>query len=182
MPKKNNPDIFSSTNTLRILSFMIDNPGKEFLGSEIQKATVLSRAGVYIALRELIKLRLVRRTRKGKFLIYSVAYDDPVVKQFKVLKNVQALRLLIEKLKPISTRIVLYGSASRGEDYHSSDMDLFILSNDHDSVKRVLSGYRSKRAIQAVIKSSSELAEFKEKEKTYYHEVGQGIILWEAKE
>jgi len=161
---------------------MIENPGKEFLGNEIQKSTALSRAGVYLSLRELIKLKLVGRAKKGKFLIYSVAYDDPVVKQFKVLKNAQALKPLIEKLKSVSGRVVLYGSASRGEDDHSSDIDLFVLSNDPESVQRIVSGFRIKRMIQAVIKSPSDLAEFKEKEKAYCQEVGQGIILWEAKE
>jgi predicted nucleotidyltransferase len=180
--KKNNPDIFSSTNTLRILSFMMENPGKEFLGSEIQKATRLSRAGIYIALRELIKLRLVRNIKKGKFLIYAVVYDDPVVKQFKVLKNVQALTPMIGKLKPVSDRVVLYGSSSRGEDDHSSDIDLFVLSKDPESVQRIVAGFKTKRAIQAVIKSPSELPEFKEKENVYFQEVDRGIIMWEAKE
>ncbi len=112
--EKNNLDIFSSTNTLRILSFMVENPGKEFLGSEIQKATALSRAGVFIALRELIKRKLVGSVKKGKFLMYSVAYEDPVVKQFKVLNIAQVLKPMIEKLKLVSSR--LFFMAARAEE------------------------------------------------------------------
>jgi predicted nucleotidyltransferase len=127
-------------------------------------------------------LRLVRNIKKGKFLIYEVAYDDSVVKQFKVLKNVQALTPMIGKLKSVSERVVLYGSSSRGEDDHSSDIDLFVLSKDPESVQRIVSGFKTKRAIQAVIKSPSELPEFKEKENVYFQEVDRGIIMWEAKE
>ncbi len=182
MKKKNNGDIFSATNTLKILSFLVENPGKELLGSEIQKATFISRAGVYIALRELIKQKLVRKTKKGKFLMYLVAYDEPVLKQFKVMRNTQLLKPIVDKLRPLSKKIVLYGSASRGEDDPKSDIDLFILAKDPDATKSIIAGIRTKRKIQAVIKSPSELAEFKDKEKVYYEEVNRGITLWEEKE
>jgi len=182
MKKKNNNDIFGATSTLKILSFLVENPGKEFLGSEIQKATFISRAGVYIALRELIKQKLVFKTKKGKFLIYSVAYDEPVLKQFKVMRNTQSLKPLVEKLRAVSKKIIFYGSASRGEDAPKSDIDLFILAKDPDAAKGIIAGLRTKRKIQAVIKSPSELAGFRDKEKVYYEEVNRGITLWEEKE
>lgn len=182
MKMKNNSDIFSATSTLKILSFLVENPGKEFLGSEIQKSTSISRAGVYIVLRELIKQKLVFKTKKGKFLIYSVVYDEPVLKQFKVMRNTQSLKPLVEKLRAFSKKIILYGSASRGEDALKSDIDLFILAKDPNAAKSIIAGLRTKRKIQAVIKSPSELADFRDKEKVYYEEVNRGITLWEEKE
>lgn len=179
---KNNSDIFSATSTLKILSFLVENPGKEFLGSEIQKSTSISRAGVYIVLRELIKQKLVFKTKKGKFLIYSVVYDEPVLKQFKVMRNTQFLKPIVEKLRAFSKKIILYGSASRGEDAPKSDIDLFILAKDPNAAKSIIAGLRIKRKIQAVIKSPSELADFRDKEKVYYEEVNRGITLWEEKE
>lgn len=182
MKKKNSIDIFCATNTLKILSFLVENLGKELLGSEIQKSTSISRAGAYIALRELIKQKLVLKTKKGKFLMYSVTYDNPVVKQFKVMRNIQFLRIVLEKIKPLSKKIILYGSASRGEDAPLSDIDLFILSKDPDVAKSIISGLKIKRKIQAVIKTPSELADFQYKEKVYCDEVNRGITLWEEKE
>lgn len=182
MKRKTSPDIFKTTNSLKVLSFLVERPGKQLLGSEIQKATSISRAGVYIALHELIKQKLVFKTKRGKFLIYSVVYNDPVVKQFKVLKNILLLRLLISKLKPLSKKIIFYGSASRGEDDVKSDIDLFVLSHQPQQVKKVLSSIRIKRKIQAVIKSPSEFADLEGKEKIFYHEIDRGIILWEATE
>ena len=174
-------DIFSVTNSLKILSFLADNVGKEFLGSEIQKATKLSRAGVYIALRELIKQKLVSKTQRGKFLVYSVVYDDPVIRQFKVLRNILLLKPVIAKLKPLSKKIILYGSASRGEDLLNSDIDLFVLSKDPEAIKEILPSIRIKRKIQTIVKSPSELADLREKERVFYGEVDRGITLWEEK-
>lgn len=175
-------DIFGANNSLKILSFLAENAGKEFLGREIQKATKLSRAGVYIALRELIKQRLVSKTQRGKFLGYSVVYNDPVIRQFKVLRNVLLLEPVIARLKPLSKKITLYGSASRGEDLPNSDIDLFVLSKDAEATKEILSSIRIKRKIQAVVKSSSEVADLKEKEKVFYGEVDRGIVLWQEKQ
>lgn len=175
-------NIFNATNFLKILSFMVDNPGREFLGSEIQKATSISRAGVYLALRELIKQKLVVKTLKGKFLIYSIAYENPVVKQFKVLKNILFLQSIVLKLKSSAKKIVLYGSVSRGEDSPDSDIDLFVLSKEPHDTKGIFLSVKLKRKIQAVVKSPSEWTEFKDKEKVFYGEVNRGITLFEEKE
>ena len=178
---KNNISIFSATNSMKVLSYLVENPGKEFLGSEIQKATSLSRAGIYIALHELIKQKMVSKTRRGKFLFYSLFYDEPVIKQFKVLKNILLLQAIVTKLKPLSKKIILYGSTSRGEDMADSDIDLFILSADPPKTKKLLSTIKKKRNIQAVIKSPTEFSDFKEEEKIFYEEMNRGITLWEEK-
>ncbi len=179
---RNKVDIFNTTNVLKALSFLVKNPGKEFLGSEIQKATSISRAGVYIALRDLIKQKLVCKTRKGRVLMYSVLYDEPLIKQFKVIQNTQFLKPVIEKFKPFSEKIIFYGSASRGEDDPESDIDLFILAKNPQAVKDIASRLKTKKKIQAVVKSPSESADLYDRENVFYEEVNRGITLWERKE
>lgn len=175
-------DIFGATNSLKVLSYLAEHPGKEFLGSEVQKAVSISRAGVYIAFGELTRQNLVSKIKKGNQLFYSIIYDDSAIKQFKILKNVLALRPLVSKLKPLSKKIVLYGSTSRGENDPSSDIDLFILSNEPEAAKKTITSIKTRQKIQSVIKTPSEVASFKDKEKTYYAEVDRGITLWEKKE
>lgn len=182
MKKLKTIDIFGATNSLKVLSYLAEHPGKEFLSSEIQKAVSISRAGVYLALGELTRQHLVSKAKKGKLLFYSIIYDDSAIKQFKVLKNVLALRPLVSKLKPLSKKIVLYGSTSRGENDPTSDIDLFILSQEPDAVKKVILSINTRQKVQSVIKTPSELADFSGKEKTYYAEVDRGITLWEEKE
>ncbi|MEW5758863.1 MAG: nucleotidyltransferase domain-containing protein [Candidatus Omnitrophota bacterium] len=177
-----NNNIFCATNSLKVLSFLVDNPNREFLGSEIQKATGLSRAGIYIALKELIKEHLITKIKKGKLLIYSLIYDNPANKQFKALKNVINLNSLVLKINPFANKIVLFGSAARGEDNQESDIDLFILSNQQDEVWDILNLSKSKRKIQAVVKSPSEFVEFAKKEKVFCSEIDRGIALWEKKQ
>ena len=175
-------DIFGATNSLKVLSYLAEHPGKEFLGSEIQKAVSISRAGVYIAFGELTRQNLASKIKKGNQLFYSIIYDDSAIKQFKILKNVLALRPLVLKLKPLSKKIILYGSTSRGENDPASDIDLFILSQEPEEAKKIIASIKTRQKIKPVIKTPSELADFKGKEKTYYAEVDRGITLWEKKE
>jgi len=182
MKKSQTINIFAATNSLKVLSYLAENPGKGFLCSEILKVIPISRAGVYIALGELAKQNLVSKVKRGKLLFYSIIYDDSTIKQFKVLKSVLALRPLVLKLKPLSKKIVLYGSASRGENDPKSDIDLFVLSSEPETAKKLIGSIKTKQKIQFIVKTPSELADFKNKEKVYYAEVDRGITLWEAKE
>jgi len=182
MKKPKTMDIFGATNSLKVLSYLAEHPGKEFLCSEIQKAVSISRAGVYIALGELSRQNLVSKAKKGRLLFYSIIYDDSAIKQFKVLKNVLALRPLVSKLKPLSTKIILYGSTGRGENDPTSDIDLFILSQEPEAAKKAVASLKTKQKIQSIIKTPSELPDFEKREKVYYAEVGRGITLWEKKE
>lgn len=179
MLKKKAKNTFIATNVLKVLSYLIDNPGKEFLCGEIQKATSISRAGVYLAVKGLERDGLISKCKKGKQLFYTAIYQDPVIKQFKVLKNVIGLRSLVGKLKNSCKSIKLYGSASRGENDPRSDIDLFILTQDPEKVKETIMSMGARPKIQAVIKTPTEFSEQKEKESVYYREVDRGIILWE---
>lgn len=175
-------DIFTATNSLKVLSYLVDNPGKEFLGKEIADATGISRGGVYLALKGLMKQNFVSVTNRGRFFSYSIMHNDSVVKQFKVLKNILALRPFVSKLKLLSRKITLYGSCARGENDSSSDIDIFIIAKDPEAVREAVSSMKNKQKIQSVIKTSSEFAEIKDNEKVFMQEVDRGIILWENKE
>ena len=175
-------DIFGATNSLKVLSYLAQYPGKEVLSSEIQKATQASRAGVYFTLKELVRQGLVSQERRGKTIFYRIVYDDAAIKQFKILKSVLALRPIVSKLKSSSRKITLYGSHSRGENDSSSDIDLFILSKDPEATKETISSIKTKQKLQAVAKTPTELVNFKESEKVFMQEVERGIVLWEEKE
>jgi predicted nucleotidyltransferase len=175
-------NIFSATNSLKVLSCLAERPGKELFGSQIQKLTGISRGGVYLALGELIRQKLVSTIKRGRYLSYAIIYNDSAIKQFKVLKNVLALRPLVSKLKGYSRKIILYGSYARGENDFASDIDLFILSKDPEATKEAISSIKTKQKIQAVIKTAAEMASFKESEKVFLQEVERGIVLWEEKE
>ena len=179
---KNNENIFLATNAQHTLSFLVDHPNEDLLAAEIQNATKVSKAGTYRALDVLIKKRLVKRLKKGRFAFYRINEDDCVVRQFKVLKTVLILKPLIVKLQALSRKVVLFGSVSKGEDYLDSDIDLFIIAKEQQQVKDVVVRFKSKRKLQCVIKAMNEVPDIEKKDPVFLSEVNSGIVLWEEKD
>ena len=175
-------EIFGQTNIQRVFSFLAEDINGEFLAKEVQEATALSKAGVYRALDELVFQKLVRKHERGRFVLYGVIADNCVVRQFKVLKVVISLVKLVDKLKASSRKIVLFGSCARGEDYKDSDIDFFIVSTEPDLTRNIVASFKSKRKIQAVIKTAVEAAQMEEKDSVFLSEVNSGVVLWEEKD
>ena len=115
---------------------------------------------------------------------YSVDASNPIVIEFKKLVNMTLIEPLVEDLKNMSSRIVLYGSCAQGMDTSESDVDLFVVSDNKEKVLEAVSNFRFSRGfeevrIQSVGKSSVELLEARDAEQAFIKEVEQGIILWE---
>jgi predicted nucleotidyltransferase len=172
-------DIISFSNTQKVFSFLVEDAHKEFLASEIQKAADLSKAGVYRALDELVSRELVKKQERWRFVLYSAAANDCVVRQFKVLKTVIALKGPVQKLRASSRKVVLFGSAARGEDYKDSDLDLLIVAKDPEAAQGIVSNFKSGRKIQPVIKTSVQLSEMEAGSREFFNEINSGIVLWE---
>lgn len=179
MRRRFNGDIVNSTNAQRSLSFLAEDPHREFLALEIQKATGLSKAGVYRALDELVCQQLIKKHKRGRFALYAAIADDCVLRQFKVLKTVIFLKKLVQHLKASSRKIIFFGSAARGEDRKDSDLDLLIVSRDPEVTEKIVADFKSKRKIQPVIKTSTQLVQLEEKNKEFFNEINSGIALWE---
>lgn len=181
MRRKLTPGTFTATNPQIVLLFLSDRIGESFIPGEIQKATGISKAGVYRALSALKDQDLIISDEKGRSL-YSARINDPRVRQFKVLNNVATLRPLVKKISPLARKVVLYGSAARGEDGIKSDIDLFIVAKDTSEVARVISALKYKKKVQSVIKTAVEASEMEGSEKVFLAEINSGIILWEEKD
>lgn len=179
MRHEKDEDIISFSNAQRVFSFLVEDPRKEFLASEIQKAAGLSKAGVYRALDELVRRGLVKKQERGRFVLYSAVADDCVVRQFKVLKTVVSLKKLVQKLKAFSRKIVLFGSVARGEDYKDSDLDLLIVAKDPEAAQKAVSNFKPGRKIQPVIKTSVQLSQMETSSQEFLNEINSGIVLWE---
>lgn len=171
-----------ATNTQKILDFLIQHPGRQFLAGEIQKTVKISRGGVNLSLRQLAKEKLIKRQKKDKFFLYSIDHTQPIIKQLKVLKNIEFLNPLVNKVKGLSKKIILFGSSARGGDLPKSDIDLFVLTNSSKEVKEALKKYKLTRGLQLIIRAPVAFAEMQKKEPVFFEEISRGITLWEAKE
>jgi len=115
---------------------------------------------------------------------YSVDISNASIIKFKKLVNITLIEPLTERLKNISSRIILYGSCAQGTDTSQSDLDLFIVSEDRERIVEAIANFSFPQGfedihIQSVIKSPAELLEAGESEQVFLEEVERGIILWE---
>jgi len=170
---------FPATNSQKIIWFLIDAPRKTFLESEIKKETSLSKAGINFALKDLKRGKLVLRKKIGKTYLYSADISNSFVKQLKILKNVLSLDVLVKKIIPLVGKIILFGSASRGENDETSDFDLFILTNNREAVAAALA--KSRLKLQPIIKNQVEYVQLEKNDRVFINEVERGVILYDEK-
>lgn len=173
--------IFIFSGIQKVLSYLTNQKNWRTV-KEIQKSTFLSKSGTHLALNKLSKLALIEKEQKGKTYLYRVNFSSPIVKQFKVLENLIEYSSSIEKLKPLSQKIILFGSASRGENLPNSDIDLFVVTHNPEEVKKIIEKDKLKDKLQPIIRSPLEYTNLEKKDPVFYQEIERGIILWEKEE
>jgi len=171
-------DILSSNNYQKVLFLLSKNNNDSFTEKEIAEITKVSKSGVNSALKELEKNNLVIREKRGKLSFWSVN-DSPLTNELKKTINLALLFPLVEKLKDLSQRIILFGSVAKGEDTKESDIDLFILADEKEKVAKAIRKFRTEQEIKPVIQTPLEYATSKNKDKVFYDEVASGIVLFE---
>ena len=175
-----NQSILFATNTQKVLDFLLERPGKEFVEREIREAVGISKSGANYALRELVQANFIFRYKKGKIYLYSLNYKNPVVKQLKVLKTITCIQPILKKLKKLSSKVILFGSSSRGENIEDSDIDLFVISNiKKEEIETQINKLKSKRKLQLVVRTELGEIELKDNDPTFYDQIQKGIILWQ---
>jgi len=80
------------------------------------RASGVSKGSANRILRGLADKDFLARERKGRMILYRLNLNESVVRQLKILINVNALKELTEALKKHARRIILYGSCSQGTD------------------------------------------------------------------
>ncbi len=168
----------------KVLSLLAKFSDKEFYERQIARKIDIGYGSANRALNELYSTGTIKRRQEGKMYFYSIDPSNAAIIEFKKLINIVLIEPLIEELKNVSSRIVLYGSCAQGIDTSQSDLDLFSVSNDKERVMETISSFSFPRGfedihIQPVIKSPVELLEAGESEQAFIEEVEHGIVLWE---
>lgn len=177
-------DIFIVSGEQQVLNYLANFDGWQ-TAKEIQKTTNLSKAAVHLALAKLFKTGLLEKDQKGKTYLYRIEFSYPlisVLKQFKVLTNLISHLPLIEKLIPLSQKIILFGSASRGEDTQESDIDLLVITHNIEEVKKLTKDHFKEKKVQIIIRTPLEFTEMEKKDPVFWREIELGITLWEKEE
>lgn len=167
--------------SLRILAFLSRHPNKQFYQREIAGRTGTSIGATNQSLNRLFKLGLISCEKRGKMYFYSSNIDSVAIKYFKIFTNLVKLQTLVDSLSSISNQIILFGSCAKGGDTDESDIDLFIHSEYPDKVREVLKFFKLDRAIKPVIVNSLDFVSLKRKDKEFYKQIKDGIVLWRKK-
>jgi len=173
--------IIYSTVQQKVLQFLLKNPGERFFSSQVTQLAGLTRSATNLALHDLIETGIIECETKGRMKFYSVSLDSPLAREMKYVLNLIFLNVTVNKLKPLCSRIVLFGSASRGENRKGSDFDLLLITNDKNKVNDILSRSEIREELQPVIVSQNEYAAMKSGNEVFYKEIQTGRVLWERK-
>ena len=122
-------------NTYKILRVFFDCPTKKFQLREISRLTNLGMPSVINHVKKLEKEDFIKKISGGVYDSYMSNRTEKFnfYKRNDVLIRLQEsslIEFLVDELMP--DVIVLFGSASRGEDVEESDIDLFLLAEEKD--------------------------------------------------
>jgi predicted nucleotidyltransferase len=177
------PHIIATSNQ-KVLSLLAKFSDQEFYERQVARRLGISYGSANRALNELFSTGAVTRRHEGRMYFYSIDSSTAAVTEFKKVINLTLIEPLVEELKRISSRIVLYGSCALGTDTSESDLDLFVVSNSKEAVSNAINNFKFPRGyenihVQSVIKTPVELLEREEAEQAFIEEVERGIVLWE---
>ncbi len=177
-------DHFSSTNRLRVLSYLAKFSDREFHEREIARRTGISYGSANRVLNELFRDGILIRRQAGKMLFYSFNLSDPLARTLKIFVSVSLIRPLVKKLKGNASEVILYGSCARGEDTSASDIDLFIVSEEKPKCLEIIEKFAFGKGFEGIviepaIRSSPEMIKSEKTEKEFLSLVREGIVLWD---
>ncbi len=177
-------DFFVATNHQRVMSFLAKHSDLEFHEREVARRTGISFGSANKVLNDILSAGLLIRQRKGRMAFYRFNPNEPLLRHYKIMVSIAMLRPLVARLKPWTSRLVLFGSCARGEDTSESDIDLFIIADKPDQAARIVRAFHFSRgfrqiSIKPVILSTRDLLRSEKTEPEFQSLVNEGIVLWE---
>lgn len=168
--------------SLTILSQLAEDPMREFYQREIAEEAKVSLGSANHLLKDLVAREIVILEKRGKMFFYKINLDNPVTRQFKILFNIMYLDGLVRELRVSCKRLVLFGSCADGTDVKESDIDLFILTQNRNSVLQAIRKHERKinRKVSPIILSPIEWTQLQKKDKPLYDNISKGLVLWQA--
>lgn len=160
----------------RIIELLALNPQREYYGAEIARAVKCSKGSASGILARFLVQKIIKSRSVGNLKFYQVN-PCPFIVNYKISLTIKRLDAVVEKLKKISTMIILFGSTARGEQTIESDIDLFVISKNKELVVDVIKNSKLRNIIKPIIKTNSEWAEMEVKDPEFFNEIKRGINL-----
>lgn len=173
---------FITPTLVKVLELFFADPMQEYHEREVVRRAEVSKGAANEILHALSHRGFLTSQKKGRMVFYRLDLKNPSTRQFKVLSNVYSLGQILQRLQSTSRRIVLFGSCSQGTDVKESDIDLMILTEEKEVVRRVINRFNSneKRRITPIIVNANEMVRLKRGDRALYENIERGIVLWET--
>jgi predicted nucleotidyltransferase len=157
-------------------ALLLDAAPDPFTEAEVRTELGIPKTTAHVALSALVREGLVVEERIGRTGRYSVDPTDPLVRTLKTARAIRRTQMAIEPVRPRLGLVVLFGSASRGENRRDSDIDILVVADDVDGV---LSELARHQWLQPVIMTPAQHMVSIAEGGTFAKETARGITVWE---
>ena len=170
-------DALFTTTRQRLLVLLFGQPARSFFATELIALTGSGSGAVQRELKRLTSSGLVYVTQVGRQKHYRANPESPVFAELRglVIKTVAVAQPVREALEPLAGRVSLalvYGSAARGSDTASSDIDLLLVS-DRLTLEEV---YTALIPVESQLNRSIHLTLYTSKEYADRRAAGSGFL------
>jgi hypothetical protein len=167
--------MIKKSNRERILALFFVDPTKHYQLREISRLTDIGLPSVKRYVETFVGQGLIKQEKGGIYPYYIANRDNEFYKTLKlnhVLLSIRECGLVSKLEENYPDCIVLFGSASRGEDTKKSDIDIFVQSEEK---KVVLKDFerKMKRNINVIYESN-----MKKVPKELTNSLANGIVLY----
>lgn len=164
-------DAICSKSGIRLLRLFLFKSDIEMHQAEVIDRSGLSRMTTTKFLKIFESNGILSESKKGDLKLYSINHGNPIIKQLKILVNVTEIYEYIKGLSGESTEVFLFGSAARGEDTDTSDIDLLVITGlDKPTIANTLGRLKNnmRREINPLIYTSMEYSRLALTDKVFY--------------
>ena len=166
-----------------ILIYLARSPDKHYYLREIARNLDISVGGCHKVLKDLVDRGLVKNFKRGKNSYFTINDENPSIKYFKIFTNIQELTKTVKEIKSKSRKVVLFGSCADGLDTMESDIDILLITENVEEIRKKLLGkVVNGRRIKPIIKLPHEYMKLKNRDRALYDQIESGIVLWRSNE
>lgn len=162
-----------------VMGYYFSHP--ELSVRKVQVARALpgvSQSAVYAVMQTLANVGILTADREG--VHFELNRHLPWVRHLMIADSLLQLQPLVDRLAPLSSRGVLFGSRACGEHASVSDFDVFVVGIA-DEVRRAVTRSALAERIQLLVKSSEEWLDLHRTDPPLYESILKGIVLWERR-
>jgi predicted nucleotidyltransferase len=173
--------LFFVTPEQKLLRLLLTYPTTTFtprnLSSKLKGVRGLGGAeGIKKILDELAEIGLVQFLNNNRSV--ALENDHTAARLYKTFSAVCDLEGLSDQLQEISTKGILFGSRSTGDNQTESDYDLFVVTDQCEEVRKLAGCHPLGKKIEVVCCTPTDYLEIDQKDPELEKKLARGVILW----